>query len=84
MNVGAISRALPLACVVALGLSAAACGGGPPRAAVAHIGSPTTASTSLAGPSVTSLGELQSARLAFAQCMRSHGVPEYPDPGSQG
>ena len=50
---------------------------------MAHIRT-TTASTSLAGPSVTSVSGLRSAQLAFAHCMRSHGVPAYPDPGSEG
>jgi hypothetical protein len=50
---------------------------------VAHIGT-TTVPTVTGGPSVTSLGSLQSGQLAFAQCMRSHGVPAYPDPNSQG
>jgi hypothetical protein len=61
----------------------AGCVGGAPSAGVAHIGT-TTASTSLAGPSVTSVSGLRSAQLAFAHCMRSHGVPAYPDPGSEG
>jgi hypothetical protein len=79
-----ISRVLSGACLGFLGLFATACGGGSHSAGVAHIGSTTTASTSLAGPSVTSVSELQSAQLAFAECMRSRGIPGYPDPGTQG
>jgi hypothetical protein len=79
-----LARMALLACLILPCLLATSCGRNSAGNAVAHIGTTTTASTSLAGPSVTSLGGLQSAQLAFAQCMRSHGVPAYPDPGSQG
>ena len=42
--------------------------GGTPGSDVAHLGSTTT----------------QSGGLAFARCMRSHGVANYPDPTSGG
>jgi hypothetical protein len=79
-----LARMAFLACLILPCLFATSCGRSSAGNAVAHVGTTTTASTSLAGPSVTSLGGLQSAQLAFAQCMRSHGVPAYPDPGSQG
>jgi hypothetical protein len=51
-----------------LTLLAAACGGGSPRP-----------------PSATSAQSAQlNAALAFSRCMRSHGVPNFPDPDSQG
>jgi hypothetical protein len=84
MNKAGRTRVLFLTCLGTLGLLATACGGGSPSAGVAHIGTATTATTGLAGPSVTSLSGLQSDELKFAQCMRSHGVPAYPDPGGQG
>jgi hypothetical protein len=84
MNKEGRTPVLCLMCLGGLGLLAAACGGGSPNAGIAHIGTTTTATTSLAGPSVTSLSGLQSDALKFAQCMRSHGVPSYPDPGGQG
>jgi hypothetical protein len=60
---------VPLA---ALSLFAAGCGGGgSPQ--VASVGSSTTTATT------TSQGEL-SAMVAFSECMRSHGVPNFPDP----
>ena len=34
------------------------------------------------GPKVTP--QLRAARLAFAQCVRSHGVPDFPDPTPNG
>ena len=34
------------------------------------------------GPKVTP--QLRTARLAFARCIRDHGVPDFPDPTSNG
>jgi hypothetical protein len=57
----------------ALALVAAGCGGGSsPR--VANIGPSTTAATA----------STQTGFVAYARCMRSHGIPNFPDPGSQG
>jgi hypothetical protein len=55
----------------ALALLAAACGGSPP--ATGSGGSPH------AGGSSSS-----AAAVAYSACMRSHGVPNYPDPRSDG
>jgi hypothetical protein len=84
MNKAGRTRVLSLTCLGTLVLLTTACGGGSPSAGVAHIGTATTTTAGLAGPSVTSLSGLQSDQLKFAQCMRSHGVPAYPDPGGQG
>jgi hypothetical protein len=64
-------RALALAGVVGLSLLAAACGGST-SAKVAHIGTTSTTTASSSGPQ------------AFSACMRSHGLPNFPDPGSDG
>jgi hypothetical protein len=56
---------------VALTLLAAACGDGP--ASTASGGSPD------AGGTASSL-----SAVAYSSCMRSHGVPNYPDPGDGG
>jgi len=64
------------ALAVAAGIAAlaAACGGSP--SSVAAAGSSTAAGgTSQAG------GSAQSQQLAFARCMRSHGIADYPDSG---
>ena len=67
----ALAGALIIA-TICLVLLAAACGGGHP--------SPTGSSgSSTAGGSSTS-----SQLLAYAQCMRAHGVPDFPDPDSSG
>jgi hypothetical protein len=59
---------LALAVLAAVALLTAACGGG---------------SASAAGSSGTGQVRVQQA-LAFAHCMRSHGVPNFPDPDSSG
>jgi hypothetical protein len=62
--------AAAVAAVAACSLLAAGCGGSG-GAGVASITSSTTATTSTAS---------QRGLLAFAQCMRSHGMPNFPDP----
>jgi len=69
-------RPLILASVIAVSafsLLAAGCGGGSPR--VANIASSTTAAT-------TTTQNGAAAVVAFARCMRSHGVPNLPDPST--
>jgi hypothetical protein len=65
-------------------LTVAACGSGAASPGVAHIGAGATTVPLPAGPSVTSVRAMQADELAFARCMRSHGEPSFPDPGSQG
>jgi hypothetical protein len=61
-----------------LALLAAACGGSP-GSHVAQLGSTTTKrSTS------SSAAAQQNGMLAFSRCIRSHGVPNFPDPNSSG
>ena len=78
-------RLLAVALVVALAgvaLLAAACSGGSPGAAVAHLGA-TTTTTAASGSGSTGSGK-SGELLAYSQCMRSHGLPDFPDPNSQG
>src|SRR6266700_3620797 len=68
-------RSLPrwaatLAAMALTGLLATACGGGSSPAA-----SSTGGSASVAGGATR-----EQATLAYARCMRSHGVPNFPDP----
>jgi hypothetical protein len=63
----------------------AGCGGSSSNGGVAHLGKNTQASsadTSSGGSSSSSEGGAPSQQklVAFAQCMRSHGVPEFPEP----
>jgi hypothetical protein len=71
----AVLIAGPLAC----GLLAAACGssgsGGPPVASF---------SSSPSGSATSSGGSAHASALAFARCMRSHGMPDWPDPDANG
>ena len=65
---------LPAWTAMALFLAAilsTACTGGSPGPGVAHLGS--TAEV---------LSSAKAGALAFAACMRSHGLPDFPDPGS--
>jgi len=62
-------------------LLAAACGGSP-GSDVAQLGSTTTQSSST---SSVSAGSAQpNGAVAYARCMRSNGVPNWPDPNSGG
>jgi hypothetical protein len=56
----------------------AACGGSSPSSA-----SSGTSSGSGASPSAAASGAYAS-ELAFARCVRSHGIPSFPDPDSTG
>ena len=71
--------------LVISGALAAACGGGSPGPGVASVGRATTtvAPSGASGPE--SSGEfIQSEQLRLAQCMRSNGVPAFPDPSANG
>ena len=79
-----------IAMALTAGLGLAACGGGHSGLAVASRGS-----TSRAQPPSGSSGSSNSSRsnssgspaqqaLAFARCMRRHGVTDFPDPNSSG
>jgi hypothetical protein len=67
--------ALMMAGILAAGVAVAACGGDPSTPGGA-TGSPATA----ASPSADGSTGL----LAYSSCMRSHGVPNFPDPASGG
>jgi hypothetical protein len=64
--------------VAACSLLAAGCGGGN-SPAVATVSTTTNAAGPSAGASRQATG-----LVAFAACMRSHGVPNFPDPTSSG
>lgn len=69
-----------------LTLLIAGCGGGAKSPTVAHLGSSTSSSASSSssatgsGSSSSSGGSPGSQAVAFAACMRAHGVPNFPDP----
>jgi hypothetical protein len=61
--------------VAAFALLAAGCGGGGSPVGVATVSSSTTAVTTTTP---------QTGLVAFAKCMRSHGLSNFPDPDSSG
>jgi hypothetical protein len=81
------SRALTIAvAAVAAAVLAAGCGGSSPGSTVANVGSaPAKTST---GPAASggdrSPAAFFSQALKFSACMRSHGLPDFPDPQQNG
>jgi hypothetical protein len=71
---------LAVAVLAAIGLLVAGCSGGSSGASVARLSATATnPSTSAAAPSAEGTGAL-----AFARCMRANGLPQWPDPESNG
>jgi len=76
--------ALPAAVPLALALALAGCGGSS-SPGVAHVGATSTASApGGSGGGAPEPGEARAAAqqklVKFAQCMRAHGEPEFPEP----
>lgn len=72
--------------LVGVGLLGAACGGSP-SSGVASLGSTTTTTPASSSPAAGGSGSTTAkyrAALAYVDCMRSHGVPNFPDPTSVG
>jgi hypothetical protein len=67
--------------VVAFSMLAAGCGGGGPSG-VASIGTSTITPTAVSTTTVEAGS--RAGALAFARCMRSHGIPSFPDPTNDG
>lgn len=75
--------------LVAVGLLAAACGGGTKDPGAASAASSRTSTSTTAAPSVSSGANSsgqssQAEQLKFSQCMRSEGVSNFPDPPANG
>jgi hypothetical protein len=89
------ARAIGLAALASLALGVAGCGGGSSAPPVASLAATSSAATAAAAPqggapsggpgsggeSSLSVG---SGGRAFSACMRSHGVPNFPDPNGKG
>jgi hypothetical protein len=89
------ARAIGLTALASLALGVAGCGGGssaPPVASLAGTSSTTTATAAPQGGASSggpgsggdSSMEVGSGGTAFSACMRSHGVPNFPDPNRPG
>lgn len=74
-------RSAAIIATAGLALLPAACGGSPGNH-VAQLRSTATGSTSKSTPAARSAH--QNDAVAFARCMRSKGVPNWPDPNSSG
>jgi hypothetical protein len=76
------ARWLVTLALASISLLAASCAGNSPSHGVASVESTTTtaARTASAGNSGTS----SAGALAYARCMRSHGLTDFPDPNPQG
>lgn len=91
MGAGAARRArarlglvgVAVAAVIGTVMLAAGCGGASSGPGVTTPGPTTTAAGSSAGPSASGTSLFKRA-LAFAQCMRTHGEPNYPAPTRKG
>jgi hypothetical protein len=71
------------AIVATAGLAVLAVGcGGSPNSHVAQLGTSATQSNSSSGTAPASVQE--NGVLAFSRCMRSNGIPDFPDPSSSG
>lgn len=77
---------LPVAAaLLGLVLAAAACSSDPSNPGVARAGtSQTTGASTTNQAASNSSGSRGAAQLAYSQCMRAHGVANFPDPNSQG
>lgn len=81
---GPLTRSLLLLgpAVVGLALAAAACGGSPAETGVARIGTTTTPTVGLAGSAARGGLSAKGNPLKYSTCMRSQGVPNFPDPSA--
>jgi hypothetical protein len=78
-----LSRTAAVLAVAATGLLLAACGG-PAAPGVASLGTTTTAAPTTGGANPGLSSAKYADGLKFSECMRAHGVPNFPDPGSSG
>jgi hypothetical protein len=74
-----MSRILILIVLASLAVTAAGCGSTPATPSVAAIGSTTTTSSQGGASPPTGASKAEDVT-RFSACMRSHGVPKFPDP----
>jgi hypothetical protein len=80
-----MTRTILTLTVLAAALAIAGCGGSSSSPGVAHLGSSTSssadpASSGSSSPEDESSASAQQKIIAFSHCMRTHGVPEFPEP----
>jgi hypothetical protein len=91
MILGMAPRRINLSAVVlaSVALSVGGCGKGSANPSVARLSSGTSnaassSSTTSTGTTGQDPGSPEAAALAFAGCMRAHGLPDFPDPKAGG
>ena len=74
-----------LAVLAALSFLVTACGGGPAHNGVASLRNPKTTTTQSSAAAASSSsgqsGPTEAQLLKYAECIRSHGLSNFPDPG---
>ncbi|HEV7938467.1 MAG TPA: hypothetical protein VGP18_10650 [Solirubrobacteraceae bacterium] len=80
-----MTRTILTPAMLAAALAIAGCGGSSSSPGVAHLGSSTSSSADPASSGSSSAEGESSASaqqkiVAFSHCMRTHGVPEFPEP----
>jgi hypothetical protein len=83
---GVVGAMLAAVALLAVALLAVACGGGGDSGSpgVASLGSSSPSGSSAASASSSSTVSKDGALLAYARCMRAHGVTDFPDPQPNG
>ena len=83
-TVQGLGAAALAAALIALGVLVTGCGGNSPTGGVASLGShaskTSTTSSTAAGSTRGGESSPDSQAVAYSACMRSHGVPNFPDP----
>ena len=89
MTFGMAPRRINLSAVVlvSIALAVAGCGGGSSNPSVAHLSSGTSSaatSSTATGADAAGSASPEATALAFADCMRANGLPDFPDPKAGG
>jgi hypothetical protein len=71
-----------LGVLLALGLAVSACGGASALPGIATVETSSTTTTVVSAPS--NAASLYKDELRYTECMRAHGVPNFPDPSADG
>jgi hypothetical protein len=74
---GRLYAHVPVGALIGVGILVAGCGGGGSNPGVAHVNSSTSSSHA-------SSSSIRDQALAYANCVRTHGVPLWPNPDGSG
>ena len=80
-RLGRQARPLLVAALLAsLSAAAAGCGSSPSSPAVANLGTTSPSTTTASSPGGAAPSGILAKEEAYTHCMRSHGIPDFPDP----